>query len=278
VAGTESARAPQLYTVLEQRKTAVGQVRGVYGCRVLFLGGRFGLLEGGEGGVGGLAGCCGSGGWWQSCSFDSLQRCVCGAAQCKQAASHENSNQRHPIHGHPTNHQPPPSTATHQTLQGLMGTEHVYVLPGQEEGGDKAPRVGDKRRCAWGCVGLTDARRVAADPGRSLENSKGETLLHPVKLMCVPPRCHSKKPTPEPLDQPPPKPIQTNPIQTHTKSSRAGAAGVGDVEVTLLPEELEGLDEAAVKALYEEKAAELRVGGWLCGVFGGGVGWVVLEG
>lgn len=35
---------------------------------------------------------------------------------------------------------------------------------------------------------------------------------------------------------------------------------MGDVEVTLLPEELEGLDEAAVKALYEEKAAELRVG------------------
>jgi hypothetical protein len=37
--------------------------------------------------------------------------------------------------------------------------------------------------------------------------------------------------------------------------------GPGDVEVTLLPEELEGLDEAAVKALYEEKAEELRVGG-----------------
>jgi splicing factor 3B subunit 2 len=33
------------------------------------------------------------------------------------------------------------------------------------------------------------------------------------------------------------------------------------VEVTLLPEELEGLDEAAVKALYEEKAAEMRVRG-----------------
>lgn len=29
--------------------------------------------------------------------------------------------------------------------------------------------------------------------------------------------------------------------------------------MTLLPEELEGLDEAAIKALYEEKAAELRV-------------------
>lgn len=36
--------------------------------------------------------------------------------------------------------------------------------------------------------------------------------------------------------------------------------GPGDIEVTLLPEELEGLDEAAVKALYEEKAAEMRVG------------------
>ncbi|KIY97813.1 hypothetical protein MNEG_10147 [Monoraphidium neglectum] len=38
----------------------------------------------------------------------------------------------------------------------------------------------------------------------------------------------------------------------------AAAGGPGDVEVTLLPEELEGLDEAAVKALYEEKAAEMR--------------------
>jgi splicing factor 3B subunit 2 len=47
--------------------------------------------------------------------------------------------------------------------------------------------------------------------------------------------------------------------------------GAGDVEVTLLPEELEGLDEAAVKALYEEKAAEMRVRGCQ-GVRGGGVG------
>lgn len=35
-------------------------------------------------------------------------------------------------------------------------------------------------------------------------------------------------------------------------------AGVSDVEVTLLPEELEGLDEAAVAALYEEKVAAAR--------------------
>ncbi|GBF91105.1 splicing factor 3B subunit 2 [Raphidocelis subcapitata] len=86
VAGTESARAPQLYTVLEQKKAAVGQ--------------------------------------------------------------------------------------------GLMGTDHVYVIPGA---------AGDKRRAGG-----------------------------------------------------------------------AGAGGAGDVEVTLLPEELEGLDEAAVKALYEERAAEMR--------------------
>lgn len=56
----------------------------------------------------------------------------------------------------------------------------------------------------------------------------------------------------------------------NAQTPRAGAAGVGggDVEVTLLPEELEGLDEAAIKALYEERAAELRVGGW-CLVVGG---------
>lgn len=31
-----------------------------------------------------------------------------------------------------------------------------------------------------------------------------------------------------------------------------------DVEVTLTPEELEGLDEAGIKALYDEKVAEVR--------------------
>ena len=31
-----------------------------------------------------------------------------------------------------------------------------------------------------------------------------------------------------------------------------------DVDVTLTPEELEGLDEAGIKALYEEKLAEAR--------------------
>ena len=31
-----------------------------------------------------------------------------------------------------------------------------------------------------------------------------------------------------------------------------------DVEVTLSPEELEGLDEAGIKALYDEKVAEVR--------------------
>ena len=33
-----------------------------------------------------------------------------------------------------------------------------------------------------------------------------------------------------------------------------------DVEVTLTPEEMEGLDEAALKALYEERVAEARAG------------------
>ncbi len=31
-----------------------------------------------------------------------------------------------------------------------------------------------------------------------------------------------------------------------------------DVEVNLTPEEVEGLDEAALKALYEDKVAEVR--------------------
>lgn len=31
-------------------------------------------------------------------------------------------------------------------FQGLLGTDHVYVIPGAEEGGERGPRAGDKRK------------------------------------------------------------------------------------------------------------------------------------
>ncbi|GFH25507.1 PSP domain-containing protein, partial [Haematococcus lacustris] len=42
------------------------------------------------------------------------------------------------------------------------------------------------------------------------------------------------------------------------KTKKPAKPGTIDVEVTLTPEEMEGLDDAGIKALYEEKVAEAR--------------------
>jgi hypothetical protein len=128
VAGTESAQAPQLYTVLEQRKASVGQVRAPARRAACCLRALLFVCLAAAATLGALL-------FWQS------------------AAPAESPSLR------PTPPLPTP--------QGLMGTDHVYVLPGAGEGGDggeRAPRVGDKRRCAAAATPSPPPRTWVAQP------------------------------------------------------------------------------------------------------------------